>query len=782
MRVLLVIHGYPPRYNAGSEVYTQSLARELANRHEVRVFARFEDPFIASYTEADDSDSGDARIRLRVVNNPESRDRYRHTEIDAALGRMLDEFRPEVVHVNHVSHLSTSVLTVIAERGSPLVYTLHDFWLMCPRGQFVQRNPGTGEERYPECDGQDDRKCAQKCYALYFSGSQEEYEADTARWAAWVGERMRHVREVAGLVDAFIAPSRYVLGRHSGEFGIPAERLHYLDYGFDLDRLAGRQRQPEARYVFGYIGTHIPSKGIHQLLHAFGRLGGKPVLRIWGRPRDLYTASLRRIAQGLPGDASERVEWLGEYENDRIIANVFNRVDAIVVPSIWTENSPLVIHEAQHARVPVITADVGGMSEYVRHEVNGLLFKHRDPEAMAGQMQRLIDDPPLGARLAQRGYLLSDTGDVPSIAAHAAQVEAVYDRVIRAALPAQPRTGSGPWRITFDTNPDDCNLKCVMCEEHSPHSPLQAARRANGIPKRRMDIAMIRRVLESCRGTRLREIIPSTMGEPLLYKHFDEIIDLCAEFGVKMNLTTNGTFPRRGVREWARRIVPVTSDTKISFNGATAATQEAIMIGSDWETIIENVRVFVAERDEHARTGGNYCRVTFQTTFLESNVAELPAMVRLAASLGVDRVKGHHLWAHFVQIKGMSMRRSRTSMERWNQIVTETQNAAAESSLPNGRRVLLENIHTLDPNDPGDIAPGGPCPFLGEEAWVSAEGRFGPCCAPDAQRRTLGDFGNLNDKAMMEIWTSPQYQTLHDTYREHRLCQTCNMRKPLNGK
>lgn len=93
MKVLLVIHGYPPRYNAGSEVYTQSLARALADRHEVRVFARYEDPFVAHYSPVDESDQGDARIRLSVVNNPESRDRYRHSEIDAALSRMLDEFR-----------------------------------------------------------------------------------------------------------------------------------------------------------------------------------------------------------------------------------------------------------------------------------------------------------------------------------------------------------------------------------------------------------------------------------------------------------------------------------------------------------------------------------------------------------------------------------------------------------------------------------------------------------------------------------------------------------------
>ena len=70
---------------------------------------------------------------------------------------------------------------------------------------------------------------------------------------------------------------------------------------------------------------------------------------------------------------------MGEYRNPEIVPEVFNRCDAIVVPSIWAENSPLVIHEALQARMPVITADYGGMAEYVHHERNGLLFRHRDP-------------------------------------------------------------------------------------------------------------------------------------------------------------------------------------------------------------------------------------------------------------------------------------------------------------------------------------------------------------------------------------------------------------------
>ena len=63
--------------------------------------------------------------------------------------------------------------------------------------------------------------------------------------------------------------------------------------------------------------------------------------------------------------------------------------------------------------------------------------------------------------------------------------------------------------------------------------------------------------------------------------------------------------------------------------------------------------------------------MTFQLTFLETNVAELAGIVRLAAELGVDRVKGHHLWAHFREIESLSMRRSAESIARWNEAVLE---------------------------------------------------------------------------------------------------------------
>lgn len=335
----------------------------------------------------------------------------------------------------------------------------------------------------------------------------------------------------------------------------------------------------------------------------------------------------------------------------------------------------------------------------------------------------------------------------------------------------------GPWRITFDTNPDDCNLKCIMCEEHSIYSRCQVNRKADGKPRRRMDIELIRKVLEESKDTPLREIIPSTMGEPLMYRHFEEILALCHAYKVKLNLTTNGTFPKLGALEWARRIVPVGSDVKISWNGATKQTSELIMIGSNFEQRVQNVKDFISIRDQIAESGGNFCRVTFQLTFIELGLDELPEVIKLAASLGVNRVKGHHLWVFTKEMEKESLRRDIDSIRRWNIIVEKSLEAADKHRLPNGEKVFLENIYPLDESSSVELISGGVCPFLGEEAWVSSEGRFNPCCAPNEDRLKLGEFGNLNNMSIEEIWQSPAYQDLKKNYLKHDVCKRCNMRK-----
>jgi MoaA/NifB/PqqE/SkfB family radical SAM enzyme len=268
------------------------------------------------------------------------------------------------------------------------------------------------------------------------------------------------------------------------------------------------------------------------------------------------------------------------------------------------------------------------------------------------------------------------------------------------------------------------------------------------------------------------------MGEPLLYKHFEELLDLCAARRVKLNLTTNGTFPRLGASEWARRIVPVGSDVKISMNGATAETQESIMRGSRWARLLDNLIAFIRERDSHFAKHGERCRVSIQVTFMESNVDELPDLVRLAAEFGVDRVKGHHVWTHFDALKAESLRRSTEAVTHWNEVVARTLAVAEDCRLPTGQKVLLDNIFPLDPDAGDELVPGGRCPFLGQEAWVNTEGRFDPCCAPDELRRTLGSFGNLKGKSLLDLWNSEEYRFLVATYRNRHVCLSCNMRRP----
>lgn len=779
MKILHVIHGYPERYNAGSEVYTQTLCHTQAKDHEVHVFTREENSFFPDFQLRRDVDPVQPRITLHIVNNPRLKDRYRAIGIDNRFAEVLDLIEPDIVHIGHLNHLSTSLVHEAAVRHIPIVFTLHDYWLMCPRGQFMQMFSKDGAPLWSTCDGQEDQKCAERCYARYFGGDPSDHASDVTYWSNWVSRRMKHVREITELVDLFIAPARYLHDRFRDEFGLPARKLVYLDYGFERHRMDLRRRKTGETFTFGYIGTHIPAKGIQDLITAFGQLKGAPRLRIWGRARGQDTTALQDLAAKLPAETSSRIEWLSEYRNADIVEDVFNQVDAIVVPSIWVENSPLVIHEAQQARVPVITADIGGMAEHVRHEQNGLLFKHRSSLDLTKKMQRLVNDSAFARQLGERGYIFDERGDIPSIEQHTKRLEALYEQVLRQRDTSKIEVADGPWRITFDTNPDTCNRRCIMCEEHSPYSSLQKNRRTKGVARRIMPFEIIERIVAESAPQGLREIIPSTMGEPLLYERFDDIIDLCQRYDVKLNLTTNGTFPRLGAQKWAERIVPVASDVKISWNGATKQTQECIMRGNRWEDDIKNLRTFIAVRDELFTEGKDHCRVTLQLTFLEENVAEVPDIVRLAAMFGVDRVKGHHLWAHFSEIHGQSMRRDVSAMMRWNATVLAARQAAKEQLLPNGKQVQLDNFHLLDEDASQVAAPEGPCPFLGQEAWIDTEGRFNPCCAPDAQRRTLGAFGNVNDLSLMEIWTGKSYRDLVATYRTRDLCQSCNMRRPV---
>ncbi len=296
-------------------------------------------------------------------------------------------------------------------------------------------------------------------------------------------------------------------------------------------------------------------------------------------------------------------------------------------------------------------------------------------------------------------------------------------------------------------------------------------------PPRRMDFRLVEKVIEEQHGHGLAEVIPSTMGEPLLYPEMDRLIDLCARTGVQLNLTTNGTFPGRGARAWAERLAPVASDVKISWNGATAATAEGLMAGLHFESALRAAEDFIAVRDAEVAAGASRCRVSFQVTATERNVEELPRIVELAASLGVDRVKVNHLWVHFDELEPLSLRRSSEALSRWNAAVRASRRTAERLRNTGGRPVVLQNFLELE-GDPRSPAPLGECPFLGKEAWVMVDGRFAPCPAPNAAKGALGDFGSLWETSLAHIWSDARLQALRERYLQHPECRECRMRRP----
>jgi len=340
---------------------------------------------------------------------------------------------------------------------------------------------------------------------------------------------------------------------------------------------------------------------------------------------------------------------------------------------------------------------------------------------------------------------------------------------------------AGPWRITFDTNPDTCNLRCMMCEEHSDYADGEGARNDRRAGRRLMEFDIIRRVVESAAPHGLGEIIPSTMGEPLLYGQLDEVVELVKEHNLKLNLTTNGTFPRRGAKAWGELVLPVASDVKVSVNGATKGTAESIMKGIDFEKQMEDLRRFIRIRDKVRKSGSNHPTVTFQVTFMEKNLAELPDLLRAAIDMGADRFKGHHLWITWPELEGESLRRSPKSIMRWNRAVEEMCEIAERYRLPDGGKIRLDNVYRLSEKASGKIGTVPQhwlCPFVGREAWIAWNGTFNVCCSPDNLRRSLGHFGDVQEDDFMNLWNGMEYERFVRNWGSYGVCRKCNMRKP----
>lgn len=440
MRIVQVVQGLPPESLGGTEMYVSHLSRELTRRgHEVRVFARGADPQKKEYAVEQVAIDGLAVTRINNLDRlPTFAESYANPHVATQFGDFLDAFTPDVVHFHHLMYLSTTCIQEATRRGIPVVMTLHDYWLICQRGRFLKPDLSL-------CAGQNDEGCA-RCFAHLLDGnlvpvyrrlkpmlSSRSWLKDRLRhlYGHYVGlrkpsrqareqvrQRMQHVREVCREVALFLAPSQF-LREQFLTFGIPPEKIAYVQCG--LPRLEphhnGRAHAAAAGLVFGYIGVMDPVKGVHLLVEAFQQIPNAE-LRLYGGETD-YAAYpdrerfLNQIAH------SPHIHLMGRYENHEV-GRILSEVDVVVVPSIWYENSPLVIREAYLAGRPVITANLGGMRELVEDEVTGLLFRPRDVEDLRHQVKRCLADPGLVRRLAH------NLPAVKSIAEDAQAIEEEY--------------------------------------------------------------------------------------------------------------------------------------------------------------------------------------------------------------------------------------------------------------------------------------------------------------------------------------------------------------------
>ncbi|MEM4271166.1 MAG: glycosyltransferase [Candidatus Pacearchaeota archaeon] len=362
MKILKVIHGYPPIYNAGSEVYSQSICNELSKTHEVHVFTREENPYLGDFSIRKEQKK--PNLTLHIINKRFDKINFRNSKFDTTFESLLTQIKPDIVHIGHLNHLSTGIVDVVRRNNLSIVFTLHDFWLMCPTGQFIQRTYGESSH-FPLCQRQEDKKCASVCYSMFYTGIHPQ-EEDFPYWEKWVSKRMQETKTIVDKVNLFIAPSKYLMDRFINEFGVSKEKIIYLDYGFPLNYLYPPQQTPQV-FTFGYIGTHIPAKGVNLLIEAF--------------------------------------------------------IDLL-----------LVIHEAQQCKIPVITADFGGMKEYVQHNVNGLLFQHRDKKDLTAKMLFALENENYMKTLGERGYLYSEDRSVISIEQHCQKLLEIYQKLIDKTL------------------------------------------------------------------------------------------------------------------------------------------------------------------------------------------------------------------------------------------------------------------------------------------------------------------------------------------------------------
>ena len=452
MRIVIVSHGFPPVATGGTEIYAQAHAMALAlGGDTVFVIAREADARRPEYAVRREQQNG---VDVAWINNTWAavssfEDSYRNDRLGVVAAGLIEAFAPDVAHLHHLTCLSTTIVDTLRSRAVPVFYTLHDYWLLCHRGQLLDLN-------FQVCGGPEPNGCG-ACLGAAAAVPPAIYSARAAwsriggvapaaalpalrRLAAGLGQvaapdsgaaasrtRLEHMRAVMDGVTHFFAPSRFMRDRFL-TFGIAPERISLCELGVEPPPAPPRPKVQSRPLRIGFLGSLMVSKAPHLIMEACaGFPAGAVTIDLWGEPADYH------------GDARYRDQlttWLdrpgvrarGRIPHDRV-SSALAEIDVVVLPSIWPENSPLVIREAFLAGIPVVASRIGGIPETVTDGVNGLLFEAGNASDLRRVLSRLLDEPELLPRL-QRG--------IPAVRTIADDVASTRERYVQAlARPAR---------------------------------------------------------------------------------------------------------------------------------------------------------------------------------------------------------------------------------------------------------------------------------------------------------------------------------------------------------
>lgn len=287
---------------------------------------------------------------------------------------LVRDIRPDVAHLQHIHrHITPSVLDAFEAAGVPVVWTVHDYELVCPEGHLFR----------------DDHPC-EDCRTQGVTAA-IRHRCKWGRLApsalVAVEKALHRLRGVWERVDRFLCPSAF-LADTLVRFGVPAARVvHQPNF---LHTRSSWSTQPGSGWLVA--GRLTREKGIDLALEAARRLPTHPLTICGGGPEE---ATLRRQAQTLGN-----VTFAGHLPQAELARRI-RAARVVVVPSRWHENFPYAVLEAQAEGRAVVAAAVGGVPEQIRPGQDGVLVPPDDPVALAHAVGALLDDPAGAQRLGQ---------------------------------------------------------------------------------------------------------------------------------------------------------------------------------------------------------------------------------------------------------------------------------------------------------------------------------------------------------------------------------------------